>query len=522
LTEAAWHTLIRVDDVRAVLDEVAGRLLASGQTPGLVVAATDGNGPLLEAYYGWADVAARVPTGRSTLFQIGSITKVATAILAVQLWEDGDLDLARPVRGYLGWLPEEPYGRITARQLLSHTSGLGPGSDLSPPSRFMALSATQARTAQPGPFRYSNAGFQVLGILVEDITGKPYPKLISERILQPLEMTASAAVITSGIRPALAIGYAPSPDDLPFQAGDGLAPAPFFEYTAGDGSMACTATELAAFARMLINRGKGVLGAKGFELLTTPVADIGDKESICHGVFAGDKYGHPDLNHGGSMVGYESMLCVDRDSGLGVVTMSNGVGDPIPVARATLDALRQVRHGERPTAPPPPPAPRLADYAGRYGGHRVELSEERLRLDGAELHHIRDDAFAMKGSPFVVRFGRRDGEVIELSHGPDHWSPRAGNKPYPPEWDGYCGQYRAHQPFEPTFRIFVRDGVLHQAWPTGRENALIPDGGAFNVNGTRNVLAFDTPAGPHFLRAVLSGCPFYRTLTPRAPRPGGA
>ena len=496
----------------AVLDELVTRELAGGRTVGVAVVATDRERVLLETYRGWADVAERRPVDPDTVFQIGSITKVATAILAVQQHRAGRLDLRVPVRQYLPWLPERPYGAITAHQLLSHTAGLGAGSDASPPSPYMAF----AEYGEPGEFRYSNTGFQVLGMIVEEVAGRPYPAMLAEDVLGPLGMAASVPAITGAIRATMATGYVESPDDLPFGAGDGLTAAPFFEYDVGDGCMACTARDLAAFARMLANGGAGVLDQAGFELLTTPVTDTGNGESICYGVFAKDSYGYPDLNHGGGMVGQQSMLCVDRETGIGVVAFVNGIGFPTALVRGVLRALRQERLGEPVTAPEPPPGPTLADYAGDYQGRTVRLVDGRLHLDGTALTWLEGDAFALPGSPYPVRFGRRDGAVVELAHGPDVW-PADGHaapvaRPYPPEWDAYVGQYRAHKPFEPTFRILIRNGTPLLVWPSGREIELVPTAQptTFRLDGRLEAISFDTPAGPRMLRAVLSGCPYFR------------
>jgi D-alanyl-D-alanine carboxypeptidase len=510
-----------VDEIGELLDELIRRHCDDGRTVGLAAAATDGDGPLLTACHGWADVAARRPTGPETVFQIGSISKVATAVLAVRQWEAGRLDPHAPVREYLPWLPADPFARITSHQLMSHTSGLASGSDVSPPSPYLAIAAAFPPATTDGAFYYGNVNFVIMGMVVEAVAGRPYAAMVTDAILTPLGMTGSFPAITAESRPSMAVGYHISPDDRPFGAGDGLAPAPFFEYTAGDGGLACPIPDLAAFARMLINEGDGALTPAGFKLLTTPVADTGDGEFACYGIFAGEKYGYPDLNHGGNMVGYTSMLCVDRESGLGTVALTTGVGDAVPVARGLLGLLRSRRDGRSPALPPPDAAPRLADYEGTYRGggsdRTVRVTDGRLCLDGTELRHIRDDVFAVAGSPFTARFGRHHGDVLELSHGPGHWvadgyAGEAG-RPHPPEWDAYCGQYRAHHPWEPIFRIFVRNGELFRASPFGRESRLEPTGpGTFRVADSRDVLVFDTLAAGHTLRAVLSGCPYYRTL----------
>jgi D-alanyl-D-alanine carboxypeptidase len=515
-----------VDAVREVLDGLVARCMADGRIPGLAVAATDRDGLLLEAYHGMADVAAGRPVGPDTVFQIGSISKVATAVLAVRLWQEGLLDVHASVREYLPWLPAEPYGWITAHRLMSHTAGMASGSDVSPPSPYLALAAVDPPPLRDAGFFYSNTGAQVVGLVVEAITGRPLAELLTDGILGPLGMVDSAPTITNAARDRMAVGHTLKYDDRPYAAGDGLAPAPFFEYGAGDGCMACTARDLAAFARMLARHGGGVLSAPGFDLLTTPVADTGDDEFACYGVFAGTKYGYPDLNHGGNMVGYDSMLCVDRETGLAAVTLTNGVGDSTPVARGLLAALRDHRAGRRPTLPAPPEQPPLSDYVATYTGadgsvRTVHHEDGTLRMDGEPLTRVRGDVFALRGSPFTARFGRlddRDHAVVELGHGPGHWVTAAHTgptgRPHPPRWDSYVGRYLAHKPFEPTFRIVVRNGVLLQCWPFGRESALLPTGApdTFTVDGNREVVAFDTPSDRGMLRAVVSGCPHYRTV----------
>jgi CubicO group peptidase (beta-lactamase class C family) len=507
-----------VDTVREPLDRLVARHRADGRMVGLAAAAVDRDGVLLTACHGPADVAAGRPVGPDTVFQIGSISKVFTAVLAVQQWEAGRLDPHVPVREYLPWLPSS-YRRISSHQLLSHTSGLASGSDVSPPSPYLAIAA-----AYPPPY-YGNANFQVMGLVVEALAGRPYADVLTDGILAPLGMTGSFSTITAAARPPMAVGYHLSPDDRPFAAGDGLAPAPFFEYTAGDGCLACPIADLAAFARMLLNEGRPVLTPAGFELLTSPVVDTvdtADGESACYGVFAGDKYGYRDLNHGGNMVGYDSMMCVDPATGLGAVTLSTGVADSAPIARGLLGMLRDERAGRPPTLPPPPVQAPLPDYEKAYrkaGAERVvRVDRDRLLLDGVELYRVRDDVFAIAGSPFPVRFGRHDGAVVELTHGPSHWVtggyPGETGRPHPPEWDAYGGQYRSHNPFEPTFRVLVRNGELLQSLPFGRERRLEPTAqpGTFGIAGTRDVLTFDTLAGDRTLRATLSGCPYYRTM----------
>ena len=473
-----------VDAVDAVLDELIARQLADGRTAGIAVVATDTEGVLVEAYRGHADVAAGVPVSAGTVFEAGSISKVATAVLAVQLWQEGRLDLHALVRRYLPWLPAQPYAHVTAHRLLSHTAGFALGSDVSPPSPYMALAAVQPPPVPDAGFHYSDAGFQVMGLVIEAVTGRAYRDVLADGVLGPLGMADSFPAITDEIRPRVAVGYRGCPDDRPFHAGDGLAPAPWLAYPAADGSLACTARDLAVFTRMLAARGRGALTDKGFELLTTPVADAGDDDNVGYAVFLDEVYGYPRLIHGGDMVGYESWLQVDREYGLGVVTLTNGVADSEPVARGLLEALRAVRRGETPVVPPAE-VPVLADYPGRYGGHVVDRADSVLRLDGTPLVHVRGDRFARYGDVYALTFGRADdGRVVEICHGPDWW-PLEGEATPAMEPTVYCGQYRSYRPFDPTFRIVYRRGEHLTVHPAGRESRLEPTGGPGHLRPCR-------------------------------------
>ena len=93
--------------------------------PGMTQALTDTKATIRTAGYGFANVDLKAPVTPEHLFQIGSITKSFTALIMLQLRDEGKVDLHRPVLEYLPWLPVNmPYGPITAHHLLTHSSGL--------------------------------------------------------------------------------------------------------------------------------------------------------------------------------------------------------------------------------------------------------------------------------------------------------------------------------------------------------------------------------------------------------------
>ncbi|HEY0640824.1 MAG TPA: hypothetical protein VGD67_24600, partial [Pseudonocardiaceae bacterium] len=172
-------------------------------------------------------------------------------------------------------------------------------------------------------------------------------------------------------------------------------------------------------------------------------------------------------------------------------------------------------HGE-PIAPPEPPAaPDLSAFPGRYAGpdgtRVVDVAEGVVRLDGVPLRPVGEDTFALPGDPYLVTIA--DGA---LTHGPGSWWRDGGRapRPHPPRWSAYPGLYRAHNVFQPAFHVLLRDGELLFASPYGREVPLVPTEapGVFRLGDRIETVAFDTEVDRRTLRAVRSGCPFYRAL----------
>ena len=113
------------DAVEARLDAFTAAYMQAMNAPGMTQALTDSKATIRTAGYGFAHIDLRAPVTPEQLFQIGSITKSFTALIMLQLRDEGKVDLHRPVIEYLPWLPVVmPYGPITAHHLLTHSSGL--------------------------------------------------------------------------------------------------------------------------------------------------------------------------------------------------------------------------------------------------------------------------------------------------------------------------------------------------------------------------------------------------------------
>ncbi len=511
---------------------------------------TDLDRPVHLAVFGSANLDAHLAVDSATLFEIGSISKAFTSTLVLQEAEAGRLDLDEPARATLPWLAIGPRtATITPRQLLAHRSGLVQGAEVSPEAMSeVLLLAEVAPAGAVGAFHYSNVGYKLLGLLLEAVSGRPYPDLVRERILEPLGMATTAPAITNDVRPRLAVGYEAFCDDRPLPPGGRLAPATWLETSTADGSVAATALDMTAFVRMLLRRGAGpkgrLLAESSVEAMSTPWAPAGQpapKEGYGFGIALQRGRHGPVLRHGGGMVGYRAELAVEPEAGIGVIVLSNGPGDPGWIARAALELFRP---GAGATAaldslrPDPWVVPDAAAHVGRYGEgpgafELVERDPGHLWLVDAEgearVSPAGPDAL-LAAHPRLDRFPleslRTPDRVSGFHHG-GAWYGRDGAR-LPPaaaaeDAAAVVGHYRSYNPWFSHVRVVARQGRLVAVAPGGTEAfdgspELVRTGtDRFRLGSdpaTPEVIHFDQHVGGRAMRACLSGGHFHRTAAP--------
>lgn len=528
------------DAAFARLDELAEQILRERNVAGLAVAVTNREQLLGIRTYGYADVSARRPITPETLFEIGSIGKSFTAIALLQLHAEGRVDLHAPVTQYLPWFEvRSQFGPITLHHLLSHTAGIVSSPNITNDSRYDVYALRETETGSPpgAHFYYSDVGYRALGLVLEEVTGQSYADAIRTRILTPLGMDATDPVITHATRQHLAVGYQRFYDDRPTHPNHPLVPATWLETGTGDGCLACTAADLAAYLRALLNRGQGLLSEDGFGLLTQRLIE----EDVPgwfygYGLGAFEDEGFACLGHGGDMVGYSAGMQGDMDNGIGVCVLIN----QSQVFGITTSFLRLFRAAERGEAIPPLPAPadptrveNAEQYAGRYQSEHQTLElrakGERLYLyhrgESVVLEARGEDTFFVPHPDFALfplRFGRTDGQIVEAYHGPDWYRSEryAGPATFnsPAEWSAFVGHYRSNNPWRTNFRVALRKGALWLIDPDGSETALIPlSDNLFRVGAETHLperLSFGSVAAGQALSANFSGCAYYRTFTP--------
>jgi CubicO group peptidase (beta-lactamase class C family)/predicted aspartyl protease len=187
----------QLSDVASAVQKLAD----ANQFSGSLLVAKDGK-PVLSKAWGLADVTVKAPNTIDTKFNIGSINKFFTKTAIAQLAESGKLSLDDTVRKHLPDYPSPVADRITIRQLVDHRSGLGDifgdRYDAAPPSRllelkdFLPLFADEPLQFEPGTSQhYSNAGYIVLGLIIERITGEKYRDYVQKHIFAPAGMRST-------------------------------------------------------------------------------------------------------------------------------------------------------------------------------------------------------------------------------------------------------------------------------------------------------------------------------------------
>ncbi len=188
-----------------------------GDGPGASLLVIRDGVPLVRRGYGFADLEHRVPASPQTDYRLASVSKQFTATAILLLAQDGKLSLDDRARRWLPSLPAAA-GAITLRQLLSHQGGLIDYEDIMAadtrvPLRDKDVLALLAKTDHlyfaPGTsYRYSNGGYAMLALIVEQASGMPFQEFLRQRIFLPLGMTSTLAYVAEGPPvPHRAFGY---------------------------------------------------------------------------------------------------------------------------------------------------------------------------------------------------------------------------------------------------------------------------------------------------------------------------
>jgi CubicO group peptidase (beta-lactamase class C family) len=393
--------MANLDEVGNWLSANLSGLLAKYKVPGAAVGVYSG-GQVVDFAAGVLSHATGVEATPDSVFQIGSITKTWTGTLVMQLADEGLLDIDQPVLSYLpdfDLADSAAAKTMTVRQLLNHTAGFegdiftDTGTNDDCVEKYVATLATDPQLFAPGEmFSYNNAGYCVLGRIVEVLRAKPFDQALRDHLFAPLGLTHAATDANSAILFRAAIGHLPNPD------ADGLpVPAPVYSLVRSNapaGAMlAMRPRDLLAFAAMHLNKGvaadgtrvlsqESVAAMQAVEVSLPPLGLMGDHWGLSWELF--DLDGGRVFGHDGGTIGQNAFLRIVPGADVAIALLTNG-GNPIglyfEIYRRLLKELAGI---EIPAHPLPPAEPRRIDasrYAGTYA-NSVGKSEVTQDEDG--------------------------------------------------------------------------------------------------------------------------------------------
>ncbi|SMO59884.1 serine hydrolase domain-containing protein [Fodinibius sediminis] len=200
---------VKESEIGVTIDRYLSAIEAMGFSGAAVV--SKGDGIVLRKGYGLADRESRRPYAPTTVQSHGSITKQMTGAAILLLESRGLLSVDDSIGEYLEDIPEEKQ-EITIHQLLTHTSGLpgGVGPDDEPIAAPAYVDRLMGASLQFDPgtgYAYSNAGYALLGIIVECVSGRGYEHFLREELLLPAGLTETGYVLPDWDRSRLAAGY---------------------------------------------------------------------------------------------------------------------------------------------------------------------------------------------------------------------------------------------------------------------------------------------------------------------------
>jgi CubicO group peptidase (beta-lactamase class C family) len=325
----------------AAIDAYIEYHMAENQIPGLALSIVHNNEIVYTRGYGVAGTDGTQVTPK-TPFIIGSTSKSFTALAIMQLVETGEIELDASVQTYLPWFtmagPEDS-SLITVRHLLTHTSGLsGPVSDKDIVNPDLSIDALENHIREVADYKlinpagesyqYNNTNYDILGLIVQIVSGKSFEDYIETNIYSPLEMYNSYTAKSEAEKNGLAVGHTyffnyPRTSDN----------APYSRRKLPSGFLISSAEDLGHYLIAQINQGSyggvEILSPDYMALMHQPAVETMD-EGIFYGF--GWRTNHveeqPSVWHGGDTSSSHSNLAFSTKNGWGVAILVNVAGLP--------------------------------------------------------------------------------------------------------------------------------------------------------------------------------------------------
>jgi serine-type D-Ala-D-Ala carboxypeptidase/endopeptidase len=313
-------------EIRKMLVE---RIDTQKQGVGIVVGIVDAKGRRMVAYGSLAKEDKR-PLNGDTVFEIGSMTKVFTSLILMDMVQHGEVSLDDPVAKYLpaeAKVPERAGRKITLRDLSTQTSGLprmpdnfhpkdpgNPYADYTVEQLYQFLSGYQLTCDIGEKYEYSNLAVGLLGQALSRRAGMDYEALVRTRILKPLEMHDTSVTLPPGMKARLAVGHNAALKAVPNWD------IPTF---AGAGALRSTASDMLTFLAANLGLVKTALApAMAAEVSVHRPTGMPDVE-IAYAWHIFTAHGKTIYWHNGGTGGYRTFMGYDAPARVGVVALSN-------------------------------------------------------------------------------------------------------------------------------------------------------------------------------------------------------
>jgi CubicO group peptidase (beta-lactamase class C family) len=319
----------------AAIDTYIETQMQELRIPGLALGIVQGDQIVHLKGFGVADPSGRAVTPQ-TPFVLNSLSKSFVALAIMQLVEQGKIELDAPVQRYLPWFQvadEAASAQITVRQLLNQTSGLPESAgyaDLVSPAagadtleeRVRRLSATQLNRPVGASFEYTDANYDVLGLVVQSVAGQPYPEYVQQQILTPLAMPQSGTTRPDALPTGLATGH---------RSWFGYS-VPYTQWyshtTLPSGDLISNAEEMTHYLIAQLNEGRysgiTLLSPLGMAAMHQPTVQEGDSEKFYGmGWEVRPMNGLSVVRHGGTSANYYADVVLDPTKRWGVAILLN-------------------------------------------------------------------------------------------------------------------------------------------------------------------------------------------------------
>ena len=345
--------------LKQLIDSIQS-IVTRDHVPGLMLGITAKDSTIFSGGFGYADINARRPVDGTTLFRLGSITKMFVSLSILKLVHEGKLNLNDELKKVAPEVPFENKWEATDPvrivNLLEHTAGFDDmklnkmcsqdrmeyaGKDM-----MLLQKKSLISRWKPGErHAYSNPGYVILGYIIEKISGQSYSKYVAENILQPLAMNETNFNSFSKM---------PAKDTKQYVVHRGkIIEVPSVNVImAPAGSLWSCADDMIKFVRLFLNKGQPVFTDNTINEMETVHSSLAAKAGLASGYalantnfFLFNKY--PWRGHGGLMGTCFSTCSYNKELGVGFIMSSNGNQQNSQVEKLVVDYLEQNTPGKK-------------------------------------------------------------------------------------------------------------------------------------------------------------------------------